>query len=152
MTEGAVTRLSYSTTPGFPGCHRFWSPSAALRISTYSAAYVSGTCLTLTVSAMGRAGYLLSPCDRSHGHFLPCAVSVSPSLVPISDAWIGSKEGIAPPNAPSQHGELNYEHHATAAVLDRLAVNQGDVGECDLGLAAPSQSECVAATLSRIAG
>lgn len=96
MMPGAVTRLSYPATLDFSRCRRFRSPSAALRISTYSAAYVCGTGHPLTVDPQGRTDYLLSSHGRSLGHFLPSAVSVSPSLISIIVDGLGRRRGIAP--------------------------------------------------------
>jgi hypothetical protein len=117
-SKGAVTGLSYPSTPGFPGCRlvqvsppspavlpRPQKPSCAVRVTLFR--------------SVPRVGHVrLSPGNRSLGHCLPNAVSVSPNML-LPKGWpvcashsgqlgreIGSKGGVAPPSAQRSRTSL----------------------------------------------
>ena len=79
-SKGAVTGLSYPSTPGFPRCQlrQFspCSPAVLPRPQKPSCAVP----VALLRYAPGVGLDRLSPCSRSLGHYLPKAVSVSPNM------------------------------------------------------------------------
>lgn len=80
-SRGAVTRLSYAVTPGFPRCRQSQtSPLRPMPFLDTMTAYVCGTRPALSIRPVGGFRYPLSLCDRNTQHFLCVPVSASPDL------------------------------------------------------------------------
>ena len=102
VNEGAVTGLSYPSTPGFPRCQRFQvSPPRPAAVASASEAILCGRRYALSIRPAGR------PCPtftitRSPSHFLLGAVSRSPNFarnVCRAIRLIGSKRRVSLPSA-----------------------------------------------------
>jgi hypothetical protein len=86
--KAAVTRLSYAVTLGFPRCRPSQiSPPGPMAFLHTMTAYVCGKRRALTIRAVGRAGYLLSPHGRNNLYFPKLPVSVSPALDISISLW-----------------------------------------------------------------
>ncbi len=95
-SRGAVTRLSYPEAPDFSRCRPRQVSPCGPRASLHAHQPTCAVRVVLLRYAP-RVGlsYRLSLDNRSSGHFLPDAVSVSPNLI----FEIGSRDGIAPSSA-----------------------------------------------------
>lgn len=98
-SRGAVTRLSYPETPGFPRCRLRQVSPCSPRTSPYAHQPSCAADVAPFRYAPSAGLDPLSRSTRSHGHCLPCAVSWSPNLFRRRAGAIGSKGGIAPPSA-----------------------------------------------------
>ena len=97
-SRGAVTRLSYPEAPGFPRCRPRQVSPCGPRASLHAHQPTCAVRVALLRYAP-RVGlsYRLSPGNRSPGHCLPDAVSVSPNLVPAQPVGLGRREEFHPP-------------------------------------------------------
>lgn len=101
-SQGAVTGLSYASTPGFPRCQRFQvsPPRPALSPVPQKPSCAASVTLFRYVPPVGLVR--LSRITRSLGHFLPSAVSRSPNFARHACRairLIGSKRRVALPSA-----------------------------------------------------
>lgn len=94
---GAVTRLSYPETPGFPGCQPRQVSPCGPRASLHAHQPTCAANVAPFRYAPSAGLDPLSHSTRSHGHCLPCAVSWSPNLSGANRNGLGRRRELHPP-------------------------------------------------------